>query len=133
MDELKVPLNQVLAYGVMYQLRYEFTANEGSMLNAMEHDHPEMAVFDLCEDFKKLMDVSHKAISYLMEHEITAFEDVKEFAEHFKGDNVSFRSISNALDFSLSLGWREKVGEIGNERIPGKEWFKFHDFPDEGN
>ena len=127
MDELKVPLNQVLAYGIMYQLRYEFTANEGSMLNAMEHDHPEMAVFDLCEDFKGLMNVSHKAINYLMEHEIKTFEDVKEFAEHFKGDNVSFRSINNALDFSLSPNWRENAGEIGNERIPGR-LFKSHDF-----
>ena len=55
------------------------------------------------------------------------FEDVKEFAEHFKGDDVSFRSISNALDFSLSPRWCEKVGEIGNERIP-EGLFKFHDF-----
>ena len=129
MKELKVPLNQVLAYGIMYQLRYEFVANEGSMLNAMEHDHPEMAVFDLCEDYKELMDVSHKAISYLMEHEITTFEDVKKFSEHFKSDEVSSRSINNALNYSLSSGWREKVGEIGNERIP-EGLVKFHDFPE---
>lgn len=129
MNELKVPLNQVLAYGIMYQLRYEFVANEGSMLNAMEHDHPEMAVFDLCEDYKELMDVSHKAISYLMEHEITTFEDVKKFAEHFKSDEVSSRSINSALNYSLSSGWNEKVGVIGdNWRMSG---LKFYDFPDE--
>lgn len=127
MKELKVSLNQVLAYGIMYQLRYEFAANEGSMLNAMEHDHPEMAVFDLCEDYKELMNVSLKAISYLMEHEITTFEDVKKFAEHFESDEVSSRSIDNALNYSLSSGWNEKVGEIGNERIP-EGVFKFHDF-----
>ena len=41
-------------YGIMYQLRYEFAANEGSMLNGLELDHPEMTIFDLCEDFKKI-------------------------------------------------------------------------------
>ena len=88
MDELKVPLNQVLAYGIMYQLRYEFAANEGSMLNGLELDHPEMTIFDLCEDFKKLMEVSHEAIDYLMEHEITTYEGVKEFAACFNGDDT---------------------------------------------
>ena len=54
MNKLNVPLNRVLAYGIMYQLRYEFAANEGSMLNGLELDHPEMTIFDLCEDFKKI-------------------------------------------------------------------------------
>ena len=63
MSELTLPLNQVLAYGIMYQLRYEFVANEGSMLNGFESDSPQMNVFDLCEDYRKLMEVSHEAIN----------------------------------------------------------------------
>lgn len=112
MSELTLPLNQVLAYGIMYQLRYEFVANEGFMLNAMEHDHPEMAVFDMCEDYRKLMEVSHEAINYLMEHEIGTYEDVKELVDSFKGDDARFRAINNALDYSLTPGWREMDGEI---------------------
>ena len=38
MNKLNLPLNRVLAYGIMYQLRYEFAANEGSMLNGLELD-----------------------------------------------------------------------------------------------
>lgn len=115
MNKLNVSLNQVLAFGIMYQLRYEFAASEGSMLNALEFDNPQMSIFDLCEDFKRLMDVSHEAIDFLMEHEITTFEEVKEFADHFKGDGTSYRAINNALDYSFSSGWREKVGEIGEQ------------------
>lgn len=117
MNKLNVPLNRVLAYGIMYQLRYEFAANEGSMLNGLELDHPEMTIFDLCEDFKKLMEVSHEAIDYLMEHEITTFEGVKEFAAYFKGDEASYRTVNNALDYSFTPGWRDMTGEIiGNDR-----------------
>ena len=117
MDKLNVPLNRVLAYGIMYQLRYEFAANEGSMLNGLELDHPEMTIFDLCEDFKKLMEVSHEAIDYLMEHEITTYEGVKEFAACFNGDDTGCRAINNALDYSFTPGWRDMTGEIiGNDR-----------------
>ena len=113
MNKLNVPLNRVLAYGIMYQLRYEFAANEGSMLNGLELDHPEMTIFDLCEDFKKLMEVSHEAIDYLMEQEITTFEGVKEFAAYFEGDDASYRAINNALNYSFTPGWRDMTGEIG--------------------
>ena len=117
MNKLNVPLNRVLAYGIMYQLRYEFAANEGSMLNGLELDHPEMTIFDLCENFKKLMEVSHEAIDYLMEHEITTYEGVKEFAAYFNGDEASSRAINNALDYSFTPGWRDMTGEIiGNDR-----------------
>lgn len=117
MNKLNVPLNRVLAYGIMYQLRYEFAANEGSMLNGLELDHPEMTIFDLCEDFKKLMEVSHEAIDYLMEHEITTYEGVKEFAACFNGDDTGCRAINNALDYSFTPGWRDMTGEIiGNDR-----------------
>ena len=117
MNKLNVPLNRVLAYGIMYQLRYEFAANEGSMLNGMELDHPEMTIFDLCENFKKLMEVSHEAIDYLMEHEITTYEGVKEFAACFNGDDTGCRAINNALDYSFTPGWRDMTGEIiGNDR-----------------
>ena len=117
MNKLNVPLNRVLAYGIMYQLRYEFAANEGSMLNGLELDHPEMTIFDLCENFKKLMEVSHEAIDYLMEHEITTYEGVKEFAACFNGDDTGCRAINNALDYSFTPGWREMAGEIiGNCR-----------------
>ena len=116
MNKLNVPLNRVLAYGIMYQLRYEFAANEGSMLNGLELDHPEMTIFDLCEDFKKLMEVSHEAIDYLMEHEITTYEGVKEFAACFNGDDTGCRAINNALDYSFTPGWRDMTGEIiGND------------------
>ena len=107
MNKLNVPLNRVLAYGIMYQLRYEFAANEGSMLNGLELDHPEMTIFDLCENFKKLMEVSHEAIDYLMEHEITTYEGVKEFAACFNGDDTGCRAINNALDYSFTPGWRD--------------------------
>ena len=113
MNKLNVPLNRVLAYGIMYQLRYEFAANEGSMLNGLELDHPEMTIFDLCENFKKLMEVSHEAIDYLMEHEITTYEGVKEFAACFNGDDTGCRAINNALDYSFTPGWRDMTGEIG--------------------
>ena len=117
MNKLNVPLNRVLAYGIMYQLRYEFAANEGSMLNGLELDHPEMTIFDLCENFKKLMEVSHEAIDYLMEHEITTYEGVKEFAACFNGDDTGCRAINNALDYSFTPGWRDMTGEIiGNDR-----------------
>ena len=117
MNKLNVPLNRVLAYGIMYQLRYEFAANEGSMLNGLELDHPEMTIFDLCENFKKLMEVSHEAIDYLMEHEITTYEGVKEFAACFNGDDTGCRTINNALDYSFTPGWRDMTGEIiGNDR-----------------
>ena len=117
MNKLNLPLNRVLAYGIMYQLRYEFAANEGSMLNGLELDHPEMTIFDLCEDFKKLMEVSHEAIDYLMEHEITTYEGVKEFAACFNGDDTGCRAINNALDYSFTPGWRDMTGEIiGNDR-----------------
>lgn len=117
MNKLNLPLNRVLAYGIMYQLRYEFAANEGSMLNGLELDHPEMTIFDLCENFKKLMEVSHEAIDYLMEHEITTYEGVKEFAACFNGDDTGCRAINNALDYSFTPGWRDMTGEIiGNDR-----------------
>ena len=117
MNKLNVPLNRVLAYGIMYQLRYEFAANEGSMLNGLELDHPEMTIFDLCENFKKLMEVSHEAIDYLMEHEIATYEGVKEFAACFNGDDTGCRAINNALDYSFTPGWRDMTGEIiGNDR-----------------
>ena len=117
MNKLNVPLNRVLAYGIMYQLHYEFAANEGSMLNGLELDHPEMTIFDLCENFKKLMEVSHEAIDYLMEHEITTYEGVKEFAACFNGDDTGCRAINNALDYSFTPGWRDMTGEIiGNDR-----------------
>lgn len=117
MSEMTLPLNQVLAYGIMYQLRYEFVANEGSMLNGFESNSPQMNVFDLCEDYRKLMEVSHEAINYLMEHKIDTYEDVKEFADYFKGDDTRCRAINNALDYSFTPGWREMAGEIiGNCR-----------------
>ena len=116
MNKLNLPLNRVLAYGIMYQLRYEFAANEGSMLNGLELDHPEMTIFDLCENFKKMMEVSHEAIDYLMEHEITTYEGVKEFAACFNGDDTGCRAINNALDYSFTPGWRDMTGEIRPRR-----------------